>query len=409
MTNMTADTSRKDSAEDHYDLGVRLYEEGRLEDAIACFQIALKLLPNHEAALYGLAQVSEKLGNWEESIRCYRKIQEFNPNSAWIYVAIGDIYLKQQQAEFAIQSVNQAKNNCNPVSSEVYRLLGDALVQKEDVEQAIEAYQEGLALEPNSGRLLFKLGELYRKWTNNLDEAMHCYQKAVDVDQADAWTYYCLGNCTEKKGDVEKAIQHYQTALTLKPEAGWIHFSLGQALFKTGSFTAALECCTKAETYLDKVSPQLLRLKGKTLYELDRLDEAAESFQSAIAVKPDLGWAYAWLGKVYRDRELPEVAMDNFRKAIQMNFRSPWILHSLGQLLHQAGDSEQAMKYLREAISKKSNFPAAQQLLEVVKAEFSRPTPAFAAISETEVKQARTQKRSGEGLLSKVLSFLRRD
>ena len=398
-------------AREYFDVGVKMFHAERWEDAISCFQIALKLQPKWEAALYGLAQVSEKLGHWHECLRCYRGILEVHGHDAcWVYAAIGDVYLKLDSPDRAIESTELAKRNCQVVTADVYRMLGDAWLHKKNAEEAIEAYQEAIALAPDSGNLHFKLGELYRKEKGDLEQATNCYQNALKLDRTDAWAHHCLADCFTKQGRLDEAIDLYRTAVELKPEAGWIQLSLGKLLCDTGNFVEALDCLAKAETYLERVSAEVLRVKGKSLFSLGRLDEAEESYRAAIAMNPTAVWAYVYLGRIYRRQQNIELAIEQFRKAHEIKRDSPRVLQSLGELLYQNGELKSARHYLEEAVELQPNLTEAKQLLELVNTELDAETQlVIVAETETKTESIEASQKSRRGWLSKVFSLLKRN
>jgi tetratricopeptide (TPR) repeat protein len=73
----------------------------------------------------------------------------------------------------------------NPADSEAFFNLGVILVSQKQFDQAEEAYQKGLALQPNSVEGQFNIGAFYEFHKEDLEQAKKHYQKYVDLGGTD--------------------------------------------------------------------------------------------------------------------------------------------------------------------------------------------------------------------------------
>lgn len=69
-------------AKAHFNLANTMAKKGRLADALIEYQNAVRLAPNYEKGLYGLAWCLENLGRREEAIEIYKRILQLNPQNA---------------------------------------------------------------------------------------------------------------------------------------------------------------------------------------------------------------------------------------------------------------------------------------------------------------------------------------
>ena len=74
-----------------------------------------------------------------------------------------------------------------------------------------------------------------------LDEAIACYKKAIELDPKDARAHYNLGIALAAKGQVDEAIAYYKKAIELDPKYAEAHCNLGHALAIQGRFAESLE------------------------------------------------------------------------------------------------------------------------------------------------------------------------
>ena len=69
-------------AEAHSNLGNALKDQGKLDEAIACWQRALELKPDYAEAHYNLGIALKDQGKPDEAVACYRRALELKPDYA---------------------------------------------------------------------------------------------------------------------------------------------------------------------------------------------------------------------------------------------------------------------------------------------------------------------------------------
>ena len=71
-----------DDAATHYNLGLQYKREGKIPDAIAEVEKALKLRPSYAAALFTLGNLWRAQGNYAKAAEQYEKVVKLEPNDA---------------------------------------------------------------------------------------------------------------------------------------------------------------------------------------------------------------------------------------------------------------------------------------------------------------------------------------
>ena len=92
-----------DFADAYVNRGVLSRKQGNLTDAIAAFETAIQLQPSLASAHAGLGRVRQRLGEWAESIRCFRRVVELERDSrvgkaAARWLAAWEAQLRAQEA-----------------------------------------------------------------------------------------------------------------------------------------------------------------------------------------------------------------------------------------------------------------------------------------------------------------------
>jgi len=95
--------------EDHYYEGVDLFGEGKVEEAIAAYQMALALDPAYPDALHGLAQAYYAKEDFDNSIATARRIIELDPNDILAYTTISRAYQRKGMIPEAEEAGNKAR------------------------------------------------------------------------------------------------------------------------------------------------------------------------------------------------------------------------------------------------------------------------------------------------------------
>ncbi|WP_427158682.1 tetratricopeptide repeat protein [Aliinostoc sp. HNIBRCY26] len=257
----------------HYNLANVLFD--KLEKAIAVYQRAtakdnkaiLAMLAAYEKATYleknAIAQINLGLalfnqGKLEEAITAYQETMYLEKEAITAYQEV--LYL-EEEAVFHIQQ----------------RL---ALFNQDKLKEAITEYQKALYLCAlnNLGLSLFNQGKL--------EEAIMSYEKALRLNSNFATVYNNLGNVLFMQGKLEEAITSYEKALRLDPKFATSHNNLGFALFIQGKLEEAITAYEKALRF-NPDSTKTHNNLGLALSKQEKLEEAIASYQTALYLDPN--------------------------------------------------------------------------------------------------------------------------
>src|SRR5579872_946877 len=95
---------------------------------------------------------------------------------------------------------------------------------------------------------------------------------------------------------------------------------------------------------------------GVAFFQRGYLEQAAESFQQAIAAKPSDAEAYYNLGTLYLRRSNPTQARQNLERAVALRPNHPEAWNNLGMLSAQEGDPEQAISDFKQSLTFKPDY-----------------------------------------------------
>lgn len=132
----------------YYELGVALAAGGRLDEAIENYRQAIRLNPDYANALNELGNAFAAKGQWDEAIKNYRQAIQANPNFPQALSNLGVALATQGHLDEAVASFRRAVQ-INPNSPDTRNNLGLALLSKHQFAAAIRQFQEALRLKPD--------------------------------------------------------------------------------------------------------------------------------------------------------------------------------------------------------------------------------------------------------------------
>ncbi len=120
--------------------------------------------------------------------------------------------------------------------------------------------------------------------------------------------------------------------------------------------------------------------QGRALFEEhddsgEALQQAEEEFKRALQLNPKLAQAMAYLGFIAAERDQFEGAEAAYRKALEVDGRSPEAHVGLAWLSQRHGKAAEALSYLRKAVANGPNNPLAlHELATTLSNELANPT-----------------------------------
>ncbi len=230
-------------------LGYDLASAGRLPEAVAHFEQALRLRPGYGRAHLNLARALVRLGRYPEAIRQYGEAVRLLPKDAGIEAELGGVWMHESKPEKAIEAYRTAVrlapawapgfNNlayvCLTVGKgdeavsayrEAVRLnpryvaawvgLGYALIRVGRPEQAIAPCREAAKLQPKFADAQNILGIAFAE-TGRTTKAVTCFENALRLGAGGADVHTNLANAQAALGRTDDAIAQYREALRLDP------------------------------------------------------------------------------------------------------------------------------------------------------------------------------------------------
>jgi len=297
-------------------LGVALYQRGRLQEALAHYDISLRLDPASLTIHYNRGLAWLRLDRRQEAAAEFAESFRLHPRFYAAQFQFGLIQLLMNQPQAAAAQFEQVVR-VQPTLAEAHYEWGVALAKLGRPADAIPHYQEALRLRPDYADAECGLGVALHQ-LNREPEAAACFQRALQAhpDRADA--HFNLGLALTQIGHSDDARAQYAEAVRLDPDGVEYQLNLGIALAQAGRGAEALDHLHTA-VQLQPGLPQTHCNLGIALAESGRAEEAVVEFQEALRLRPDYAAAHYGLGNALLAlRRLPE-ARPHFEEALRID------------------------------------------------------------------------------------------
>ncbi len=172
-------TKRPDNVRARYNLGSKLLEFDRVDEAAASLRAALKLDPHHILAHYNLGKCLARTGNADEAAQQYLEALRIDPNMADAHSDLGNVLARKGRSDEAIVHYREAIR-ANPQYIQAYYNLGAVLLGLQETDEAVEVLRQGAQVSPEAARIRFALGNAYAQ-QGEITEATREYRKTLQI------------------------------------------------------------------------------------------------------------------------------------------------------------------------------------------------------------------------------------
>jgi len=201
--------------------------------------------------------------------------------------------------------------------------------------EALEAWEWG-----NKGKSLDNLG--------SREEAILCFDRALDLDPLNAVTWNNKGNCLDNLGRFEDAVRCYDKAIGCMPRLAGAWYNKGRSLHKLGRDEAVR--CFGTALELDPGLTAAWYNKGNILHRLGRYDEALPCVDKALELQPRDPAAWSSKGLILKALGRCDEAIRCYDKALGLDPHDAAALNNKGSTLARIGRHEEAIQCFDSAL-----------------------------------------------------------
>jgi eukaryotic-like serine/threonine-protein kinase len=278
--------------------------------------------------------------------RLLRAASAARPGEVVLYHALGQLLAGQEPPRWA--EAVECYRAARALRTDLGVNLATALLKSGREREGLEVLAWLVKERPDNPNLHFQQAYALSD-KHDLDGAISCYKKALELDPKNAKVHSNLGIALAGKGDLDGAIACFKNALALDPKYAAVHSNLGVALSDKHDLDGAIACCKKALELDPKYAPAHSNL-GIALYKKHDLSGAIACWRKAIALDPKYAQPHSNLGVALHSKGDLSGAIACHQKAIELDPKYAPAHSNLGNALHSKGDLGGAIACYRKAL-----------------------------------------------------------
>jgi len=233
--------------------------------------------------------------------------------------------------------------------AEATHLLGLVAHQQGDQPTAVTLMSQAINLDATQPFYHNNLGEAYRA-LGRLDEAIHCYQRALAINQHTFQAYYNLALVRHAQGDAIATVALCRQAIAIRPDyADALHLLAG-VLWTGGDSIGARSAFEQLLKHDPNNLSALVNL-GVLLRDLGEYPESLRRFHAALAIAPGSAELHVHLGDVAAAGKDWPAAVAAYETALALDPRSATAQLHLGSACQAQGQFDEAVKLYCSALA----------------------------------------------------------
>lgn len=347
-------SGENNSAKWYHALGKQNYLSGNHQRALENFDLSIAADPDYADSWLGKGVILYAMGRIEEAMECYDRaikgkhdptnsdirykvnegILEIHPHNQIVDYALhnkGLCYVRIGQLVKALEYFDKAVS-INPDYLDGWLSKAQTLASLGKIEEAITSYDEAIKLNPDSFHVWYSKGTrltMASRW----EQALPCYDEALKIASlrkdtkskddlaGEAGALDNKGYCLSELDRYEEALKCHAKALEINPNHQNALINYGRALYGLGRYNDAIKSYNKAT----QINPWNGLVWFHTAYALDKIGkkrEAIISFEKALKLSPPLDITIKILSQeaeIFRDDQKFKEALQCYNKILVLD------------------------------------------------------------------------------------------
>lgn len=297
----------------HFELGIQLFELGKLEESIPRFQKGFQLAPDKDLSLLYIAKAYHALGRMEEAEKYYKKCAQLNPG---------------------------------------YRVFFEYANYLRDLgyfKKAIALYKKCLAIKPDFGFALFNLGGVCLQMDRK-QEGFDCINKALNLNPDNATLHENYGRLVLAGNNVQEGIQVLEKFIEKYPLNPGCSLVLSKLYFKVGDLNSTLKWAQQAKK-LNNMDATADLCKAYSLHGLGKIEEALKAYGDVLRQDPKNLDSLMNIASILEGLKRDEEAIPYYARIANLEINNPPLLKQVACKLGRNRTEPFVATFLEKAIA----------------------------------------------------------
>ena len=286
---------------------------GEYGKANRVISFALKYFEPTYALYYVAGSCYENQKKYEEAIKYYKKMLEFDSSEKSIFSSISYCYSQLGKNEDALKYVDLSIDSEAPESYAFYR-KGRVLCDMKEYEMAIEYFKQSLDYNKTDTDSFQWISYCY-SMTKDFDKSLEYANRAILLDKNDAYSYFRKAWALQEVQKYDEAIKFYKKCIELNDQYVDAYANLSYIYSKTGDLKASILYANKA-ILVNKDYAYAHYRKAWALQEEGKFEEAIDGYSKAIELDPTDIYNYLGIACISLNTQANKDALLYANKAI---------------------------------------------------------------------------------------------
>ena len=327
---------------------------GEVEHGIADLNRAARFNRNNSQAYYYLGKANCLLGEPNEAKENYLRYTELRPDNPLGHIGLGFAY---ELLEDAVNS-REAWIEAGLMPHE-FNAVGDEKYKLEEYEKAIRWYEWAILINPRSVESLLKLGHVLETSMDH-ESALKINREAWEIDPEMSTSalingYKRIGETNAFEEILQHMVQNYPDS---SERLLWFQ-ELGSSYLSHGEYDKAVELYSQAIHEYPKKPDLHISLGWSYSGRGDGFDAAFNEFEMAISLDEANGNGYYSMGLLLNQVENYNEAEKWLRRATEIEPENIWYALILGNTSRNAGKLGSAIDVYEKIIAHNPNYDRA--------------------------------------------------
>jgi superkiller protein 3 len=248
-------------ARPHIGLGNTLYDQNKLDAAMAEYRKAIELDPKSAYAHFGLGKALHGKGQLDEAIAAYRQAIRLKPNYGCAFSNLGLALLGKGLVDEAVAACKEGVRLGPAEHVDHHINLGMALAQKGLTGEAIASYGRAIEIAPKNAGVHNNLGWLLATCSEarfrHPARAVELAKKAVALMPKDGTMWNTLGAAHYRAGNWKEAVAALEKSIELRQGGdSFDWYFLAMAHWQLGERKKPRDWFDKAGEWMDQNQPK---------------------------------------------------------------------------------------------------------------------------------------------------------
>lgn len=272
IAHLVLPSQRKQKANALNFLGTAYYESGNTDQAIFNWLKGLSSDPDNFELQGNLAVAYMESNNLEKGVAELEKLAAKNPHDVTTLSNLGAAYLRSKKPEKAVEYFQMA--------------LDEKSLEAPQAAKQTNAHAASLIDEIPEAAVLINLGSAYLD-LKKYPEAVEAFETSKSLDSKNFEVHKNLAQAYILSENFEKAIEEVNKAIGFKKDDPYLYAFLGQSYSTLGKKTEAIQAAKEGLKYTkkDQFEASLRRNLGILYAQEKRFAEAVEEFRSALNIQ----------------------------------------------------------------------------------------------------------------------------